>query len=147
MRSRNHILSSLPLNRLRHLARVAGVLVAHSVTKARCVSALASSSHTTTLLLENLTARDLSQLCRKLDVTPKRRTKAGMIESIIGTSPTKLRRNVIRSLKSIGFSFTRGRPTPPCDDDKEKIRQLHSAAVAHRRKRAQPSLMRKESVL
>lgn len=147
MRSRKDILSSVPLNCLRRLASGSGVGIARGATKAECVGALVTSSHTTIALLQHLTANDLSRLCRRLEVRVYDRTKSAMIESIIGNSPQNLRRNLIRSLKSLGFSFTKGRPHPPCEEDKENIRQLHAAAVEHRRDRSRPSLVRKEPLL
>src|SRR5215469_15141619 len=147
MRTRKDILSSLPQTCLRRLAGQSSVVIPARATKAVCVEALVNSSHTTIALLERLTAKDVSQLCRALKVTVAKRTKTAMIESIVGTSPQRLRRNVVQSLKQLGFSFIHGKPQPPGDEDKEKIRRLHAAAVCHRRDRSRPSLVRKEAFL
>jgi hypothetical protein len=68
------------------------------------------------------------------------------------TPPTRevvdsIRCQVLGSLSSQGFVVRDGRIVPPAADDKDGLRSLHAAAVAHRRRRAQPYLQRHESTL
>lgn len=148
MHSRQEILRALTVKRLKRLARANGLVLPHSPSKARCVAELANSAHTTVALLQQLTAQDLSALCRALHLRLSKRNKPGMIESIVGNSPHKLRSRLMRSLRKLGFSFSKGKPCPPCaDEDKENVRRLHAAAVEHRRDRARPRLLKKEPFL
>jgi len=58
-----------------------------------------------------------------------------------------LSRMIIRSLRAQGFRIRNGAILPPKNLSKEKIRELHGAAVAHRIERARDGLIRVEKEL
>lgn len=58
-----------------------------------------------------------------------------------------LRNKIVRSLRKQGFRLRDGVVLPPASLTKEKIRDLHQVALAHRRERAKEGLFRKEHVL
>ena len=61
--------------------------------------------------------------------------------------PVELRKRVLRSLRSQGFSVTRGEVILPDPTDKAAIRRAHMMAVEHRVEQARPGLERHESRL
>jgi hypothetical protein len=58
-----------------------------------------------------------------------------------------LRKRIVRSLRAQGFRVRDGAILPPKDLSKEKIRELHGSAVAHRIERARGGLFRMEKDL
>ncbi|GAB4232712.1 MAG: hypothetical protein OHK0028_08250 [Deltaproteobacteria bacterium] len=58
-----------------------------------------------------------------------------------------LRERIIRSLRAQGFRVRNGAVLPPKDLSKERIRELHETAVAHRIERARDGLFRVEKEL
>jgi CBS domain-containing protein len=58
-----------------------------------------------------------------------------------------LRRKIIQSLRAQGFRFRNGEILPPKELSKERIRELHKTAVAHRIERARDGLLRVEKNL
>jgi hypothetical protein len=71
-----------------------------------------------------------------------------MIESLRHpTDDVELEDQIIRSLRAQGFRVDNGAIRPPEELSKEKIRELHATAVAHRIERARDGLYRKEAEL
>jgi hypothetical protein len=58
-----------------------------------------------------------------------------------------LRERIVRSLRAQGFRIRNGAVLPPKDLSKERIRELHETAVAHRIERARDGLFRMEKDL
>jgi hypothetical protein len=58
-----------------------------------------------------------------------------------------LRERIVRSLRAQGFRVRNGAVLPPKDLSKERIRELHETAVAHRIERARDGLFRMEKDL
>lgn len=58
----------------------------------------------------------------------------------------ELRARVLAHLRSQGFRTTDTGVLAPVETDKEKVRQLHAEAVAEQRRRAAPSLSRREAM-
>jgi hypothetical protein len=58
-----------------------------------------------------------------------------------------LRERIVRSLRAQGFRVRNGAVLPPKDLSKERIRELHKTAVAHRIERARDGLFRMEKDL
>jgi hypothetical protein len=58
-----------------------------------------------------------------------------------------LRERIVRSLRAQGFRVQNGAVLPPKDLSKERIRELHETAVAHRIERARDGLFRMEKDL
>src|SRR5262249_34882531 len=71
---------------------------------------------------------------------------------LIITSPdvptrAELRDLIVKSLRMQGYEVRGPRPVPPANLDKDRVRQLHTDAVAHRRAYAERNLARYETRL
>ncbi|QDT71342.1 Druantia anti-phage system protein DruA [Lacipirellula limnantheis] len=148
MITRTEILQEIGRPRLRAISVSLGMEVSTRKAKAEILSGLISSRRFSTAeMLERLTHGELKAICKRANVVPSSRDKAGYIHGLTGDDGTLLKAHIIASLRKQGFRHQKGRIVPPSFEDKETIRTVHGLAVQHKRDRARAQLMRYEKAL
>lgn len=147
MRSRKNVLSALSVGQLAKIARQCAIeskgkrkddLIASIASKRDC--GLSS-------ILDVLSNKELKQLARRLHLPSSEKNRDELIAAITGDKRRCIRGRILKSLRSQGFRFSGGRLVFPDADDKDRLRQLHADAVAHKRNFARSALARKETEL
>jgi len=142
---RRDVISRIPYRRLRRVA--AGLLHEAPRRKRELIEAVVNCRHSIARILERLTVPELRHVASKLSISRSSSTKHELIARICGDRKRMLRSRIVTSLRRQGFRVTDNRISPTHDLDKDRIRALHSDAVAHRREVAGRYLAKKEDSL
>lgn len=148
MVTRKSMLVVLSRARLIEIAKRHDLPVTTATGKQNLIDTLARCRVFTTVeLLQSFTRCELKLACRRNEQNDLGRDRATLIARLSGDDRVLIKHRVVSSLKAQGFVVQGPRITLPADLDKEAIRQLHSAAVRHKRERAEPQLRRHETRL
>jgi len=91
-------------------------------------------------ILDTLSRKELHQLALRLELPASGRNNDELIASISGDKRRIIRARILKSLRRQGFRLSGSRLVFPDAADKDRLRQLHSEAVAHKRSTARGTL-------
>lgn len=147
MRSRKIILSALSVRQLTKIARQCAVEPKGMKKDDLIASVVSKREHNLSSILDALSAKELQQLALRLHLPSSGKNRDELIAAITGDKRRSIRGRILKSLRRQGFRFSGGRLVFPDAEDKDRLRQLHTEAVTHKRDIAQSTLGRKESEL
>ncbi len=146
MRSRIAVLSALSVRQLAKIAKHCAIDLKGKKKHDLLTSVASARKCTLPSILDTLPGKELQQLALRLDL-PASGNRDELIAAISGDKRRIIRARILKSLRRQGFRFSGGRLVFPDATDKDRLRQLHTEAVAHKRDIARGTLGRKESDL
>jgi|GEM_PF-100360 len=147
VRSRKTILSALSVRQLSKIARQCAVTLKGKKKADLIASVVSKREHSLSSILDALSRKELQALALRLHLPISGKNRDELIATISGDKRRSMRGRILKSLRRQGFRISAGRLVFPDAEDKDRLRQLHTEAVSHRRDIARNTLRRKEPEL